>query len=168
MLLCVYIYIWRHTLLWPRFCLKTHFCWGFKAKLSQQNSHFLCRFFSEISFVWFFHFLLFSLCLPLFSLSLSPSLQKKLGHRRASRLRYIYIYAYNLIRWATFRLQKIKKQRERWKTKARKGKDEKEDKTFQTGEKLKFWPFFGPLIEVIFYIYIYAVKLKTGPRFGVL
>ena len=70
---------------------------------------------------------------------------------------YIYIYAYNLIRWATFRLQKVKKQRERRKNKARKGKDEKEDKTlkrekpphlvwgffwahfyYKTGEKSKF------------------------------
>ena len=39
------------------------------------------------------------------------------------------IFAYSLVRWATFRLQKVKKQRERWKTKARKGKDEKENKT---------------------------------------
>ena len=36
-------------------------------------------------------------------------------------------YAYNLIRWATFGLQKVKKQK--IKTKARKGKDEKEDNT---------------------------------------
>ena len=40
-------------------------------------------------------------------------------------------FAYNLIQWATFRLQKVKKQRERWKNKARKGKDEKEDKTLK-------------------------------------
>ena len=37
----------------------------------------------------FFLFLLFSLCLPLFSLSLSPSLQKTLGHRRAGRRKII-------------------------------------------------------------------------------
>ena len=74
------------------------------------------------------------------------------------------------------------------KTKARKGKDEKEDKTlkrekpphqvwwffwvnfcYKTGDKLKFWPFFGPLIEVMaIYIYIYAVKLLSGPSLGFL
>ena len=66
----------------------------------------------------------------------------------------IYVYAYNLIRWATFRLQKVEKQRERWKTQARNGKDEREDKTlkrviFHKTGKLKCWPFFGPLIEVM-------------------
>ena len=82
---------------------------------------------------------------------------------------YIYIYAYNLIWWATFRLQKFKKQRERWKTKARKGKDwerrqniEREKPTssvcvcfFSGSSFIKTWEnwkfdFFGPLIEVIY------------------
>ena len=99
----------------------------------------------------------------------------------------IYIYghiAYNLIRWATFRLQKVKKKRERWKIRQEKAKMRKKDKTFKrekpphlvwgffwvifyykTGEILRFWPFLGPLIEVmaiyicihiyIQYIYIY-------------
>ena len=92
-----------------------------------------------------------------------------------------YMYAYNLIRWATFRLQKVKKQRERWKNKAaKKGKDEKEDKTlkrekpphlvwgffwaifyYKIWEKLKCWPFFGPLIEVVA-ICIYT-PVKASP-----
>ena len=95
---------------------------------------------------------------------------------------WIRIHAYNLIRWATFRLQKVKKKRERWKNKAREGKDEKEDKAlkrekpphlvcvffflifyYKTGEILKCWrPFFGPLIEVMAeYIY---VKKSPGIR----
>ena len=42
-----------------------------------------------------------------------------------------YIYAYNLIRWATFRLQKVlEKQRERYeKLRQEEAKNEKEDKT---------------------------------------
>ena len=76
--------------------------------------------------------------------------------------------AYNLIRWATFRLQKVKKKSERWEKKTRKGKDEKEEKNietpktphlvcffvlyYKTGDKLKLdlvlahllrlWPYF--------------------------
>ena len=41
------------------------------------------------------------------------------------------IYADNLIQWATFRLRKVKNQRERRKPKAREGKDEKADKTLK-------------------------------------
>ena len=41
------------------------------------------------------------------------------------------LYAYNLIRWAIFRLQDVEKQRERRKTKAKKGKGENEDKTLK-------------------------------------
>ena len=44
---------------------------------------------------------------------------------------YIYMHAYNLIWWAIFRLQKAKTKRERWKNRARKGKDEKEEKTLK-------------------------------------
>ena len=72
----------------------------------------------------------------------------------ARNLKHIYIYiAYNLIRWAIFRLQDVEKQRERRKTKAKEGKGENEDKTLKhekpphqvffsffwiiTGEKLK-------------------------------
>ena len=90
----IYIYIYMaDSFCGPGFSLKVHFCWGFKAKISQQNSHFLCQFFAEISFVCFFRFLLFSLCVPLFSLSLSPSLQKKPGSQKG-KSPYIYIYIY--------------------------------------------------------------------------
>ena len=44
---------------------------------------------------------------------------------------YIYIYAEDLIWWAIFRLQEIKKQRERRKTKAEKGKQKKEEETWR-------------------------------------
>ena len=103
---------------------------------------------------------------------------------------YMYIYmtiAYNLIRWATFRLQKVKKQRERWKIKARKGKDEKEDKNWnmknQTSEfwffqshflllnagKLNILPCFGPdwgCGHICTYIFMYACcDARFWPKF---
>ena len=59
------------------------------------------------------------------------------------------MYAYNLIEWATFRLLNVKKQRERRKTKAREGKDEKEDETLKHGtppppyDKRGFWAKFS-------------------------
>ena len=69
----------------PGFCLKTNFCWGFKAKISQQNSHFLGQFLLKFHLCVSFTFSCFpsvSLC----SRYLSPPLYKKtLGHRRASR-----------------------------------------------------------------------------------
>ena len=68
--------------------------------------------------------------------------------------------AYNQTRWATFRLQKVKKQREIWKMRQEKVKMRKKAKTlkrekpphqvwgffwaifyYKTGDKLKFWPF---------------------------
>ena len=111
-----------------------------------------------------------SLSLPLYQLSVCVY-----GH-----------IAYNLIQRATFRLQKVKKQRERCKKRQKKATMRKEDKTlkrekpphlvwgffwaifyYKTGEKVKFWPYFGPLIEVMaIYIYIYAVRLLSGPSLG--
>ena len=99
----------------------------------------------------------------------------KFSHRLRCAVQ-IYIYIYNLIRWATFGLQKVMKQRERWKTKAIQGRDEKEDKILKSeknptpsvgvflghfllynwGNRI-FWFFFCPLIEVMaVYIYTYT------------
>ena len=59
------------------------------------------------------------------------------------------VFAYNLIWWATFRLQKVKKQRERWTTKARKGKDEKEDKTLKREKPPhQVWGFSGSFLTI--------------------
>ena len=52
---------------------------------------------------------------------------------------YIYIYAYILIQWATFRLQKFKKQRERWKNKATKRQRWERRQNMETWKKTHTW-----------------------------
>ena len=57
--------------------------------------------------------------------------------------------AYNLIRWATFRLQKVNQRRERWTIKARKGKDEKEDRTLKREKPPhQVWGFFWVIFNI--------------------
>ena len=105
------------------------------------------------------------------------------GKRFVETVRERYIYVPITSCNGTFRLQKVKKQRERWKTKARKGKDEKEDKTlkreksphlggflghfyYKTGEIENltiFWPTDWGCGHTYIYIYIYAVVLLSGP-----
>ena len=65
--------------------------------------------------------------------------------------------AYNLIEWATFRLQNVKKRRERQKTKAREGEDEKEDETLKHGKPHIMRGFLG---------HTFTIKLeqKSGPE----
>ena len=56
-----------------------------------------------------------ALRLPVFCAQAAGGLEASLtwGRRIWSICVYIYIHAYNLIRWTTLRLQKVKKQRER-------------------------------------------------------
>ena len=78
-----------------------------------------------------------------------PAKRKKVDNQLT--LQHIYIYAYNLIQWATFRLQKVKKQRERWKTKARKGRWERR-------QNIETWKTPTPSVGVCWVIFYY----KTG------
>ena len=149
----------------------------------------------------FFSFLVFLFFLPfsaLFFLFSSGSINLKASKLPTNwgvrhiyiYIIHIYIYAYNLIRWATLRLQKVKKKREWWKNKAREGKDEKVDKTlnvkkthtkcgFFLGHVLLsnggnseiltfFWPTDWGYGHIYIYIYIYAcaVELLSGSSLG--
>ena len=92
---------------------------------------------------------------------------------------YIYITSFD---GPIFRLQKVKKQRERWKNMARKGKDEKEDTTlkcetstpsaffifnYKTGENWHFdlllahWLRLWPYIYIYIYIWLLPTRVPT-------